>query len=309
MSRTDDAQCCGKADAVGIVPAVASGVIHELADGEMAAQMAPDLLQDQVGGLRAQHDPGSTLVGLELVEGVLDLPTLGVGGGQLARGYLLGVGECGEQPVDRRVVPSIASSNIEGVVNDAHEHRFLAAGGGRGEPTQVRQPGAVVQVAQVPRLGAGLVGSDPPQQVRAGCDGVAPQHIGEESAVGQHQHARGERLQESSGELRLGLPIGPDPGGEDGVRAALGQREDPDLRERRLLALVHPGPPEVLGVLGGVGYIQARPVDGDQSPPRQPRTRRLRAGDRAGHRSEQPGHRLGPQPDPGLEIADFDGNR
>ena len=53
-------------------------------------------------------------------------------------------------------------------------------------------------------------------------------------------------------------------GVEHRVRAALGQRHHPGLRERRTLTLVHPGPTEALVVLGGVGHIQTR---SRRSPP------------------------------------------
>jgi hypothetical protein len=46
--------------------------------------MAPDLLQHEFGGLGSQHGAGAALVGLELVEGGLDLPSLGVGDGEVA---------------------------------------------------------------------------------------------------------------------------------------------------------------------------------------------------------------------------------
>ena len=124
-----------------------------------------------------------------------------------------------------------------------------------------------------------------------------------------HQHARGERVQQPLGDPALGLPIGPGPGGEHGVCAALGQRKDPRLRERRLLALVHPAPPEVLDVLRGVGHIQTRPVDRNQPPPRQPRAGRLRGGDRAGPAANNPATGSAPNRTRAWKIADFDGNR
>lgn len=54
------------------------GVGHQGADRVVAAQVAPDLLLNQVGGLRPQDRPRSALVGLEFVEGALDLPPLRV---------------------------------------------------------------------------------------------------------------------------------------------------------------------------------------------------------------------------------------
>jgi len=81
-----DPQGGGEADPVGVVPCMLSGVSHQRPDRVVATQMAPDLLQHQVGGLRAQHYPRAALVGLELVERGLDLPPLRVSAGELDRG-------------------------------------------------------------------------------------------------------------------------------------------------------------------------------------------------------------------------------
>ena len=78
-----DAERGDEADPVRIVTAVRCGVGHQGADREVAAQVAPDLLEHQVGRLGAQHGAWSALVGLELVERRLDLPPLRVGGGQI----------------------------------------------------------------------------------------------------------------------------------------------------------------------------------------------------------------------------------
>ncbi len=84
-----DPQGCDEGEAVWVVAGVFGGSEHQGADRVVAAQVAPDLLGDQVRGLRAQHLPGSALVGLELVEGGLDLPPLRIGAGQLGRGRLV----------------------------------------------------------------------------------------------------------------------------------------------------------------------------------------------------------------------------
>ena len=151
------------------------------------------------------------------------------------------------------------------------------------------------------RLGAGLVGADPPQQVRAGPDRPAPQGVGEETPVGQQQHPRFQPVHQRIGQGGLGLGVGPDLGGEDRMRAALGQRHDPSLRERRPFALVHSRPTEELRVRRRVRDIQAGPVDRDQSTTRQPHTRRRRTPDRCSHPREQRRQRLRTQPSPGLE--------
>src|SRR5215469_2756945 len=63
-------------DAVGVDVAVQGGGVYELADGPVHEQEAPDLLLHAVGGLGAQHDLGTALVGFELVQGGLELPPL-----------------------------------------------------------------------------------------------------------------------------------------------------------------------------------------------------------------------------------------
>jgi len=83
--------------------------------------------------------------------------------------------------------------------------------------------------------------------------------------------------------------------------AALCQRQDPGLGERRLLALVDPGAPEVLGVGRGVGDVETGPVDRDQPATGQPHPRCPGRTDRAGHPLKQRRQRRGPQPCPRLE--------
>ena len=74
----------------------ACGVDHQRADGVVAAQVSPDLLLDQRGGLRSQDGSGAALVGFQFVEGVLDFPALGVGQSQLLRGGVGGVEDRGQ---------------------------------------------------------------------------------------------------------------------------------------------------------------------------------------------------------------------
>src|SRR5665647_1057680 len=71
-----------EADPVRVVAAVPGGVGHQGSDRKVTAQVSPDLLEHQVRGFGAQHGAGSALVGLELVEGELDLPALDVGRSQ-----------------------------------------------------------------------------------------------------------------------------------------------------------------------------------------------------------------------------------
>ena len=83
-----DPQRGHEADPVRVVPAVGGGLGHQGADRVVAAQVSPDLLEDQVGRLRAQHGTGSALVGLQLVEGQLDLPPPRVGRSEVDRSDL-----------------------------------------------------------------------------------------------------------------------------------------------------------------------------------------------------------------------------
>ena len=83
-----DAKGCDERHTVRVAAGVVGGVEHQAADLIVAAQVAPDLLGDQLRGLRAQHRARAALMGLELVKGGLDLPALRVGGGQLGCGGL-----------------------------------------------------------------------------------------------------------------------------------------------------------------------------------------------------------------------------
>ena len=177
-----DAQRGGEADPVGVVAGVrAASVIRP--DREVAAQVSPDLLPDQVGRLGAEHHSSSSLVGLELVERALDLPPLGVGGGQLGGGRLFGIEQGGQQSVLGGVLPAV----VDPVVDDPGQHEF--AGGSpwsaAGGPARTRQAGPAHAA-----VGARRVGADPPQQIRAGSRSLAPQREGEEPAVGQQHHPR-----------------------------------------------------------------------------------------------------------------------
>ena len=54
------------------------------------------------------------------------------------------------------------------------------------------------------------------------------------------------------------------------MRAALGQRDDPGLGERRAV-VPGAGVAELGRVLLAVGYVELEPVDGQQPPPAQER--------------------------------------
>ena len=76
---------CDEGYSVGIAACLKGGVEHETADGVVAAEVSPDFLEHEFGGFGAQHGAGPALVCLELVEGRLDLPPLGISCGQLDR--------------------------------------------------------------------------------------------------------------------------------------------------------------------------------------------------------------------------------
>src|SRR5689334_25197954 len=74
----DDVQGAGEREPVGVEFGLVGGLGHELADGVVGEQEAVELLQDEVGAAGAQDGAGAALVGLDLVEGELDLPALAV---------------------------------------------------------------------------------------------------------------------------------------------------------------------------------------------------------------------------------------
>jgi len=117
-------------------------------------------LEDEGGGLGAQHGAGPALVGLELVEGRLDLPPLGVRDGEVDRGGVVRVEDRGEQPV--AVV--VGSAVVDLVVDDPDDQRFgghpRVVGGAK-----LSQPGPIGKGLDRTRLEHRR---RPPQQVRAG---------------------------------------------------------------------------------------------------------------------------------------------
>jgi hypothetical protein len=65
----------------------------------VGAEVAVGFLVDAVGVFGAEDDARASLVAFELVEGALDLPALAVERGELGCGRLLGVEDCGQEPV------------------------------------------------------------------------------------------------------------------------------------------------------------------------------------------------------------------
>ena len=107
------------------MPGVRRGVEHERADGVVAAQVPPDLLLHQLGGFRAQHRPGSALMGFEFVEDALDFPTLRVSTGEFGRTGLVGVQNRRQQPILLGIVAAV----VDRVVDNSDIQRRCAARG------------------------------------------------------------------------------------------------------------------------------------------------------------------------------------
>lgn len=137
-----------------------------------------------------------------------------------------------------------------------------------------------------------------PQQLCAGGQVGAPQLEGEEPAVGQHQHLVGERPGQRGSEFAFAVPDRADLRVENGVGAALAQRDDLRLGEGAA------GSADSLGVGGevrvGVGQVDHDPVDGHQPPRAQPRPRRAGSGQGRGQAREESAHGGLAQPLAGL---------
>ena len=154
----------------------------QLADRVVGAQQCPQFLFGAVGGLRAQHDTVAFELGLERAEGVLDLPAGVVELGQLGRRGGVGVQQRGQQRERLRR----AAAGVEQVVLHHPDGDRLRAG-----PALVlrrRERGQVRPVGQDRLHGEREGRPGPPQQVRAGRRGLAPQVIAWEVPVRQDQH-------------------------------------------------------------------------------------------------------------------------
>ena len=114
------------------------------------------------------------------------------------------------------------------------------------------------------------MGRGPPQQRRPGRHRGIPCGPGVEPAVGGEQFIGAQPRIQALGEGLLPDPVGVDLGGDEGVGAALGQRDHPGLRERRTV-VPGPGVAELGGVLVAVGHVDLEPVDPQQPPPAQKR--------------------------------------
>jgi hypothetical protein len=134
---------------------------------------------------------------------------------------------------------------------------------------------------------------DPPDQVSTGRSGQAPEVITREIPVGQQQHPRRQRGQQPPRQhLLAGLVDTVEDGVDQRVSAALGQREQPDLRVAAL------GDPERLSVGRGIGRVQPGAIPGHQPQPEREHPRGPRSGQHAAPQLEEQFQRLDPQPLP-----------
>jgi hypothetical protein len=90
----DDAKGAGEGDPVGIVPGLEGGLVHQVPQRVADQQEREDLLFGAAWVPGTHHQPWDALVVLDLVQGVLDLPPLGIEGGKLL-GRCLGRGREG----------------------------------------------------------------------------------------------------------------------------------------------------------------------------------------------------------------------
>ncbi len=226
-----------------------------------------------------------------------------VGRGKPGSRGLLSVQERCGQP-ERLGPDAAASGDRHGVLDDPHKMALRRLPQGPAPGTCLAMTEAVGRRrhdGQERPIGKDLdrrehqVLLDPPGHVGAGRDHQAPQFVAGEVAVGQQQHPGAERMQQQARELMLAGPGDPVEGGvEDGVRAALGQRQQPDLRVAAL------GHAELTGILRGISRVYPRPVPGHQPQAERERPGRPLAGQRSPPQVEQQLQRLGAEPLPRL---------
>jgi hypothetical protein len=164
------------------------------------------------------------------------------------------------------------------------------------QPAQVRQVGAVRQVAQDCRVAGGL---GPRQQQRAGGRDLAQERVRIEGPVQQHQHARPQQGQQPPGHSGL-IPVRgrPERRAEQAAGAGLGQRHQP---QRGIPGKAHPvpdpaQPPAVAVRVGGLDRVAA--VEGDRAQPAEPHPAGVRLGQRPGDHLEQRLQRRRAEPAP-----------
>lgn len=139
-----------------------------------------DLLLGAARVLGPQDQARPAQVGLDLIQRGLDLPPLGVEGGEFRSWRGLWVEDARDQPVDG----GFAVRSTEGVLDDADLGRVgvavLVAGG-----EDLREIGAVLQRSQDRKDGVAL---GPPQEVGAGRGRRPPQVETAKATVTQQKH-------------------------------------------------------------------------------------------------------------------------
>jgi site-specific DNA recombinase len=235
----------------------------------------------------------------------LDFPALMVDRCELCGRCLLVVQEGGGQPERLGPGAAVSGGDSHGVLDDPDEValRVLPEGLAPGACLSVaqalggrRHDGQERPVGKYPDRRQHEVLLDPPGHVGTGCGHQAPQLVAGEVAVSQQQHPGAERVEQAAGELVLAGLGDPVEGGVDnGVRAALGQRQQPDLRVAAL------GDAELAGVLRSVSRVYPCPVPGHQPQPEREGPGSLPAGQRPAPQVKQQLQRLGAQslPRPG----------
>lgn len=202
----DDAERPDEGQSVRVDVGLVGGVAHEFADRVVGEQQRPDLLADHLGRLRAQHTPGSTLVGLQLLQQPLELPALVVGSRELGGWGVRRVGDRGDQAdqLARSVAVPVGDLLLEhtngdrGVLGELLGsprplQKLPATGAGDLRVEHQRHLRPIVERVDDRQLHRG---ADPPQQGSPGCQGVPPQGVAEEVPVGHDQHVRFQRAQQ-----------------------------------------------------------------------------------------------------------------
>src|SRR6266487_273549 len=141
------------------------------------------------------------------------------------------------------------------------------AGAADGRVHDDGEPGAVLEHAND---GQAQLGRGAPQQRGPGRGGGVPRLVGVEPAVGGEQLVGTKPGVQPLRQRLLPDGVPGDLGGEEGVRAALGQRDHPRFAERGAV-LTAAGVAELGGVRRGVGHIEFEPVDRQQPPATQER--------------------------------------
>ena len=147
-----------------------------------------DLLFHECGGLRSEHDFGAALIRLEFSERGLDLPPLAVGVGEVDRGDVVGIEECGEQAERAHLG---AAPVIDVVVDDADDDVFGVEAELLARISASHDPSWRVSIRRGLAL---LFGS--PDQIGSGRRCLFPRLETHEPAIRGQHHAGFETIQE-----------------------------------------------------------------------------------------------------------------